>query len=125
MTKGLRVYCPSPMFPKTCLFILLHSFSPVQFLQQFPSPYPFATFFFFCFLNSPQPRSHKPYPQYKTFLNIQAAPSSAAFCNNAVFLTTPSSSMHFFSFFDVLPSDPTTTGMTLELLVFHSFDFSL
>ena len=86
---------------------------------------PICHFFFFCFLNSPQPHSHKPYPQYKTFVNIQAALSSAAFCNNTVFLTTPSSSMHFSSFFDVLPSDPTTTGMTLKLLVFHSFDFSL
>ena len=27
--------------------------------------------------------------------------------------------MHFFSFFDVLPSVPTTTGMTLMLLMFH------
>ena len=33
--------------------------------------------------------------------------------------------MHFFSFFDVLPSAPTTTEMTLMLLIFHIFLISL
>ena len=37
-----------------------------------------------------------------------------------MFIRTPSSSMHFFSFFDVLPS---ATGMTLMLLMFHIFLF--
>ena len=48
----------------------------------------------------PQTRFYKPYPQSKTFLNIRAVPSSAVFCSNMVLITT-SSSMHFFSSFDV------------------------
>ena len=64
-----------------------------------------------------------PFPQtlstIKTFLNIQAVPGSAVFCNNAVLITTPSSFMQFLSFFDVLPSVPTTTGMIVVLLMFH------
>ena len=100
--------------------ILLHSFSSVQFLEQFPSPSPFATFFsFFFFFKSPQPRFHKSYRQSKTFLNVRAVSSSAVFCSNVVLITTPSFSMHFFSFFDMLPSAPTTTGVTLMLLMFH------
>ena len=102
--------------------ILLHSFLSVQFLEQLPSSFPFATFVFFsksptCF--------HKSYLQSKTFLNVWAVPSSAVFCSNAVLTTAPSSSMHFFSFFDVLPSTPTTTGMTLMLLMFQILSISL
>ena len=55
---------------------------------------------------------------------MQAVPSSAVFSSNAVLLTTLSSSMQFFSFFDVLPSAPTTTGMIL-MLVFHIILISL
>ena len=122
MNKGLwmfnvfkNLYCPK----------LLHSFSPIQVLEQFPSPspfahlppYPFATFF--SFIESPQPHFHKSYPKYKTFLNIKAVPNSAVFCINAVLITTSSSSVHFFSFFDVLPIAPTTTEMTLMLIKFQ------
>ena len=100
--------------------ILLHSFSSVLFLEHFPSPSAFATFFsFFFFFKSPQPRFHKSYRQSKTFLNVRAVSSSAVFCSNVVLITTPSFSMHFFSFFDMLPSAPTTTGVTLMLLMFH------
>ena len=97
---------------------------------------PFATFFSLLY-QIPPTSFYKSYPQSKTFLNIRAVPSNAVFCSNAVLLTTPSSSMHFFSFFDVLLSAPTTTGVTLMLLMFHillisffsssvfSFSFSL
>ena len=116
MTKGLWVYCPSPMFvSKNRHFpILLHFFVSVPFLEQFPSRPPSSQFFsFFSFSNlHPQPCFHKSYPQFKTFLNIRAVPGSAVFCSNAVLITIPSSSIHFFSFFDMLPSAPTTTGMT-------------
>ena len=57
--------------------ILLHSFSPVQFSEQFPSPSPFAFFKFFIyffFIKSPQPCFCKSYPQSKTSLNIRVVP---------------------------------------------------
>ena len=124
MTKGLWVCCPSPMLSKKQYFpILLHSFLPALFLEQSPPflPYlPVCHFFFF--IKSPQPRSHKSYLRSKTFLNIRAVPSSAVFCSNTVLVTTPSS-IHFLSFFDVLPSALTTTGMTLMLLIFTFFSF--
>ena len=40
-------------------------------------------------------------------------------------MTTPTSSMKFFSFFDVLPSVPTTNGMILMLLMFRILLISL
>ena len=40
-------------------------------------------------------------------------------------ITTPSSSMQFFSFFDVLLRAPTTISMTSMLLMFHFFLISL
>ena len=40
-------------------------------------------------------------------------------------ITTPSSSMQFFSFFDVLLRAPTTISMTSMLLMFHFFFISL
>ena len=104
-------YCPSPIFSKTCT-LFLRSFSPVQFLGQFPSPSPFAHLPFVFSIKSPQLSLCKSYLQSKTFLNVRAAPSRDVFCSNAVLITTPSSSMHFVSFFDVLPDAPTTTGMT-------------
>ena len=132
MTKGLWVYCPSPMFSKTCTFLyfytLFHLFSfipPPSHLRICLFVFLFFFILFFFFIKSAQPCFHKSYPQSKTFLNIRAVPSSAVFCNNVVLLTTPSSSMHFFSFFDVLPSAPTTTGMTLMLLMFHILLISL
>ena len=118
MTKGLWVYCPSPVFPKTCSFLYFYILSYLfSFWNLFP-PLLLPHLFFFSF-PSTHPYFHKPYPQSKTFLNIQAVPSSAVFCGNAVLITTPSSSMQFFSFFEVLPSAPTTTGMTLMFLMFH------
>ena len=72
---------------------------------------------FFSFIRSPQPHFHKPYAQSKTFLSMQAVPNSAVFCSSAVLITTPSSSVHFFSFFDVLPS--------LMLLMYHILLISL
>ena len=127
MTKGLWVYFPSPMLSKDLYFpILLHSFPPVHFLEQFPSPSPVAHLPpFFFFIKSPQPCFHKSYPQSKTFLNTQAVLSSAIFCSNAVLIATPSSSMHFFTFFDPVAISPTTTGMTLMLRVFHILLISL
>ena len=65
------------------------------------------------------PVFHQPYSQSKTFLNMRPVPGSAIFCSNAVLITTPSSSMQFSSFFDLLPSAPTTTGMTLMRLMLH------
>ena len=108
MTKGIL---PISYASKNLYFpILLYSFSPVQFLEQFPFPSKFAHLpFFFFFIKSPQPCFHKSYPKSKTFLNIRVVPSSAV----------------FFSFFDVLPSAPTTTGMTLMLLMFHILLISL
>ena len=80
---------------------------------------------FFFFHQIPQPCFHKSYLQSKTLLNMRPVPSSAVFCSNAVLIATPSS-MYFSSFFDVpLPSTPTTTGMTLMLLKFHTPFFSL
>ena len=72
----------------------------------------FSSFVFF-----PQPRFHKPYPQSKTFLNIRAVPINAIFCSNAMLMTTSSSSVQISSFFGVLSSAPTITGMTLLFLV--------
>ena len=104
MTKGLWIYCPSPMFSKTCTFpyfyILPHLFS---FWNNFPAP-PHSPLFFSFFKSSPQPCFHKPHPQSRIFLNIRAVPSSAVFCGKAMVITTPNSSMNFFSFFDMLPS---------------------
>ena len=106
--------------------ILLHSFSPVQFLEQFPTPPPHLLICHFFFLYQITPNLfHKSYLQSKTFLNIPAVPSNAVFCSNAVLITTPSSSMYLFSFFGVLPSAPTATGMTLMLLMFHILLISL
>ena len=97
-------------------FLTCSSFGTISLLL------PIGLFAFFVFIKSPQPRFYKCYPQSKTFVNIQAVPSSAVFCSNAVLITT-SSSMHFFCSFDVLPIAPTTTGMTLMLLKFHIFLF--
>ena len=103
MTKGLWVYyCPFP---------ILTSYTFTFFL----------TWFFF----SPQPHFHKPYTQSKTFFNIRAVPSSAVFCSNAVVITGPIFSMQIFSFFDVLPSGPITTGIAFILLIFHILLISL
>ena len=82
-----------------------------------------------CFFTNPHPPSpepcfHKSYLQSKTFLNLRAVPSSAVFCSSAVLIAT-ASFMHFFSFFDVLPSAATTTGMTLMILMFRILLVSL
>ena len=108
------------MFSKTCtfpyFFILSHL---LNFWNLFRPPPPSQLFF-----PIPYPRFRKPYLQSKTLLNIRAPSSSAVFCSNAVLVTTLSSSIQIFSFFDVLPSAP-TTGMTLMLLMFHILLISL
>ena len=89
----------SCVFKNLYLPILLHSFSLVQFLEQFGTislPLPICHFLF----SLTKPRFHKPYPQSKTFLNTQAVSSSALYCSNGVFIATPSSSLHFLIFFD-------------------------
>ena len=121
MTKALWVYCPSPMFSKICTF--LH-FYILSHLFTFWNSLPFPP-------SSPPPpsplhsRFYKPYPQSKTILNRRVVPSGAVFCSNAVLITTPSSFMQFFSFFNVLSRAPTTTGMTLMLIMFHILLISL
>ena len=98
MTKVLWIYCPSRLFSKPSTFlyfyILSHLFS---FWKPFPPPPPFS----------------------QTLINIRAVPSNDIFCSNAVLITIHSSSIQFFSLFDVLPSAHTTTAMTLMLLRFH------
>ena len=101
------------MFPKTCTFLYFYIFSltcsvflTLSLLLPLPHIFP-----------SVDPRFCKSYLQSKTF-NIAAAPSSAIFYSNAVLITL-SSSMQFFSFFNVQPSVLTITGMALMLLMFH------
>ena len=121
MTKGLWVYCPSPVCSKTCTFLYFYIVSHLfSFWNNFPRPAHLPSFLLLFF-----PRFCKSYPQSKTFLNIRAVSSSAVFCSNAVLITTSSSSVHYFSFFDLLSSAPTTTGMTLMLLMFHILLISL
>ena len=103
----MGLFLISNVFKNLYLPILLHSFPPVQFLEQFPSPLPIPHFF-----SLSQPYFHKPYLQYKTILNIWAVHRSAVSCCNVVLIVSPSSSMQFLSFFDVLRSVPTTTGIT-------------
>ena len=123
--RFMGLFCPSPMFHLLCFQKPVLSYTFTFFLacsvfEAISLNLPiclFATFFFLCQITP------TPFPQIlsaiKTFLNIRTVPSSAVFCSNAVFIKTPSSSMYFFSFFDVLLSAPTTTGMTLMLLMFH------
>ena len=128
MTKGLWVHCPSPMLSKKLVLFYTFTFfltSSVFGTISLPLPIcPFATSFFF--IKSPQPRFHKSYPQSKTFLNIQAVPSSAVFCSNAVLITTPSSSMHFFEFLGCATKCPYYHWNDLNTSnVPHYFDFFL
>ena len=89
-------------------------------------PLPIRHFFFLCqILPTLQHRFQKPYPQSKTFFNVRTVLSSADFCSNAVLITIPSSSKHFFSLFDVLSNVPITSGMTLMILMFHILSISL
>ena len=105
----------SYVFKNLCLPRYFYIFSYLfSFWNFYPPPLLFLPFF-----SSLHPHFHKLYPQFKTFLNVRAVPSSAVFCSNPVLITTPSFSMQFFSFFGVLPSAPTTTGMTLMLLMLH------
>ena len=138
MTKGLWVYCPSPMFSKTFIFQYFYILSDLfSFWNNFPPPRHLPLFVCVFFKSPfPQPCFHK-YTDLicnlkLSLLNIRAVPSSAVFCNNcfsvflfSVLITTPSSSMHFFSFLDVLSRAPTTTGMSLMLLMFHTLLISL
>ena len=122
MTKGSWVYCPSPMFSKTCTFLYICILSYLfSFLELFSSPSPFPIFFF---LLPPPPLFPQIYLESKIFLNIQAVPS-VVFCSNAVLITTLSSSIQFFSFLDALPSALAPPGMTLMFLMFHILLISL
>ena len=121
MTKGLWVYCPSPMFSKTCTFLYFFTFfftSSVFGTISFPRP---SCHYFFLQIPPSNPVS----TNLTHNLNLRVVPSSAVFCSIIVLIITPSSSMHFLSFFDVLPIAPTTTGMTLTLLMFHILLISL
>ena len=121
MTKSLCVYYPFPIFSKTCTFLYFYILSHLLIHLLI-----FFFFFFSFFFHSPQPHFHRPYPQSKTFLDMQAVPSSTIFCSNAVLITTPRSSMQFFSFFYVLRSAPYYHWNDLNDFNFpHSFDFSL
>ena len=107
------------MISKTCTFLYFHIASHLfGFGNSSPSPPPFSHFFL------PHPCPLKLYPQSKTFLDVGAVPNSAVFCSKSVLIET-SSSMQVFSFFDVLTSAPTTTGMALMLLMFHNLLISL
>ena len=112
-------------FLKNCTFYTFKFFLTCSVFGTISLPLPICPFATFFFIKSPQLGFYKPHPQSKTFLNTWAVPSSAISCSNVVLITTPSSSMHFFSFFDVLPSVPTTTGMTLMLLMFPILSISL
>ena len=116
MTKGLGVYFPSPMFSKIPTFlyfsILSHLFS--FWNLSLPSSIPPSPSLFFPTHHC----SHKLYPQSKIILNVWTVFSRAVFCSNTV-LTTTRSSMQFFSFFNMLPKASTTTGMTLQLLMYY------
>ena len=118
MTKSLWVYYPSAMYSKPIPSYTFTFFFTCLVFETLSLPLPH-------FSPSPHPRFHKPYRQSKTFLNIQAVRSSAVFCSKAVLITPPSSSMQFLSFFDVLPSAPTTTRLTLMFLMFHILLISL
>ena len=106
----------SHVFKNVYFSILLHSFSPVKFLEKFPSPCPFAHLSFHCFIfyfffslsNHPNLVSTN-----LIALMCELFLSSGVFCSNSVLITTPISSMHFFCFFDELPSALSTTGITL------------
>ena len=112
------------MFSNTYTFLYLYVLSHLFSSWNNIPPHLHAAHFF-PFSNAPWPHFLKPHLQSKTFLNIRAVPISTVFCSNAVLITTPNYSMHFFSFFDVLPSAPTITGMTLMLLMFHIILVSL
>ena len=107
----------SYVFKSLYLLQLLHSFSPVQFFNS-SLPLPFSHLF------PPPP----PFLQTLSAiwnLNLWAVTSSAVFCCSAVIITTPNSSIQFFSLFYVLPSAHSTTWMTLMLLMFHILLISL
>ena len=105
------------MFSKICTLPYFYIISPlVSFWSPFSSPLPFPPSF---------PSFHKSYLQSKTFFNIRDVPGSAIFCSNAVLITSPTSSMQFFSFFDVLSNAPTTTGINFMLLMFQILLISL
>ena len=125
LPKVLGLLSFSYVFKNLYLPILLHSSSPVHFLEPFLSPPLFTTFFLF-----PYPGFHKPYPQYKTFLNKRTVLNCAVFCSK---YCPHNKCPHklFFSFFDLLPSAPTITGMISLFnfwylsIVYFSFSLTL
>ena len=116
MIKGLWVYGPSPMFSKTCTFLYFYTLSHLlSFWKSFPPPahlpiclFIVLFFFFFSLSNHPNLVSTN-----LIALMCELFLSSGVFCSNSVLITTPISSMHFFCFFDELPSALSTTGITL------------
>ena len=104
----------SYVFKNLYLAILLHYFSPVQFLEQFLTPSPFPH------LSPLLPTLfHKPYPQSEALLNIRDVPSSAVM----LCLKQLPVLCNFFIFFDVLPSASYYHWNNLNTSnVPHSFD---
>ena len=123
MIKGLWVYGPSPMFSKTCTFLYFYILSHLlSFWKSFPPPAHlpiclfivlFFIFIFFSLSNHPNLVSTNLIRNLKPALICELSLSSGVFCSNPVLITTPISSLHFFCFFDELPSALSTTGMTL------------
>ena len=122
MTKGLWVYCLSPLFSKTCTFLYFYIVSHLfSFWDHFPLS-PCTTFFPF----SPPPFSKNLICNLKPSLIYKLSLAVFFFCSNTGLITTPSSSKQFFSFFDMLPSAPTTSRMALLIiLIFHILLISL
>ena len=104
----------SYVFKNLYLAILLHYFSPLQFLEQFLTPSPFPH------LSPLLPTLfHKPYPQSEALLNIRDVPSSAVM----LCLKQLPVLCNFFIFFDVLPSASYYHWNNLNTSnVPHSFD---
>ena len=116
----------SYVFKNLYLPILLHSSSPVHFLEPFLSPPPSPPFFYF-----PTPVSTNLIRNIKPSLINELSLIVLFSAVNTVLITTPSFSMQFFSFFDLLPSAPTITGMISLFnfwylsIVYFSFSLTL
>ena len=79
MNKSLWVFCPFPVLKKPVFSCNFTFFLTCSVFGTIYLPLSICHFFFF--IKSPQPRFHKSYPQSKTFLNTQVAPSRAVFCS--------------------------------------------
>ena len=138
MTKGLWVYCPSPMFSKTFIFQYFYILSDLfSFWNNFPPPRHLPLFVCVFFKSPfPQPCFHK-YTDLicnlkLSLLNIRAVPSSAVFCSNcfcfSVFCAYNNSQL-FYAFLQFLGCAITCPYYHWNVVnasnVPHSFDFSL